>query len=1235
MGVRGLNSLLPGNSQIYQDIPFKDSMLVVDGKNLAYHLYYHLYFKAELDQNHGGEYQAYQTQVKAFFTALADCGIRPYVVMDGGSGTSEIKLQTIMDRTKQKVKNAHDAALTGEKKGILPILTEVVFDQTLSDMNVPLAKCFGEADCELAALASEWRCPVLSKDSDFFIFNLPAGLLHLDHFRWDEVQMSGGSSYIPCKQYTTSRFCTFFNITPELLPVFASLAGNDYINLREVRWARFLPAGRQEETSRTAGLEGLLNWLTSFRTTEETLTAAMALPGMSQQALTEVRTAMLEYRLPSSSLRGFFSEGTAPSLPPEMTGIPDWFCMSLVRGDLGSNILDVLVHKRQILGTQVERSDLQSSNLISRPVRQVYYGLLLGQGGDGVKEVQRVGGELISIKVQPVVQGAAQTLRLDSLPQADPAVRLQVCLETLGVKEETLEGVPAHLRLPVAATCYWLRMASPEPDLMLLKALLMVMVQGELNRREGSDTGWQGYTNHTPQLVDSNVAHSFNQWQACLKNTSELNLLLCMPLPKPHLAWLYQGRLAHRRLKRLQEGKPEVNSPNLNTLYRSLLEAVRPYQRLHKRWRRSWAGLKAWIRRLDRPMGSVKTCYRTKDRRDRSRNGAAGEGGVVNNSQIYQDIPFKDTNLVVDGRNLAYHLYFTANLDQNHGGEYQAYQTQVQAFFTALADCGITPYVVMNGSLATSKRTTDRVQRAHDAALTGRSTGILPILSRLVFNQTLSDMNVALVNCIAEADCELAALASEWRCPVLSKDSDFFIFNLPAGILHLDHFRWDEVQMSGGSSYIPCKLYTTSRFCTFFNITPELLPVFASLAGNDYINLREVRWAQFLPAGRQEETSWTAGLEGLLIWLTSFKTTEETLTAAMALPGMSQQALTEVRTAMLEYRLPSSSLRGFFSEGTAPSLPPEMTGVPDWLQARMVRGDLGSNILDVLKHRNRSDGTQVQRSELQSSNLTSQPIRQVYYGLLLGQGGDGVMAVQRVGQDIIGIEVQPVVQGAAKTLRLDSLPQADPAVRLQVCLETLGVKEETLKGVPAPLRLPVAATCYWLRMASPEPDLMLLKALLMVMVQGELNRREGSDTGWQGYTNHTPQLVDSNVAHSFNQWQTCLKNASELNLLLCMPLPKPHFAWLYQGRLAHRRLKRLQEGKPEVNSPNLNTLYRSLLEAVRPYQRLHKRWRRSWAGLKAWIRAWIGLWGRLKRAAEPKTGGTGPETLKQEREGWL
>ncbi|KAJ3598253.1 hypothetical protein NHX12_001764 [Muraenolepis orangiensis] len=69
---------------------------------------------------------------------------------------------------------------------------------------------------------------------------------------------------------------------------------------------------------------------------------------------------------------------------------------------------------------------------------------------------------------------------------ADRTVRLKVCLETLGVNQETLEGVPPHLRLPVAVTCYWLRRA--KPDRKLLKALLMVMIQGELNRQEGLTT---------------------------------------------------------------------------------------------------------------------------------------------------------------------------------------------------------------------------------------------------------------------------------------------------------------------------------------------------------------------------------------------------------------------------------------------------------------------------------------------------------------------------------------------------------------------------------------------------------------------------------------------------------------------------------------------------------------------------------------------------------------------------
>ncbi|CAL8236752.1 unnamed protein product [Arctogadus glacialis] len=481
MGVKGLWWLLEVNSQIYQiykDYHFRDSKLVVDGSNLAYHLYFRFF----LDLSHGGEYLAFQALVQDFFTNLHNCGIKPYVVMDGGSSKSDNKLNNILKRNREFLRRAHDIALKGRRADLLPPFTLSVFEQTLNDMKVPLVRCFGETDGQLAALAREWCCPVLSIDTDFYIYDLPEGVLPLKLFRWDGVETDLGGCFIPCKRYTTFSFCTFFNIDPQLLPVFASLAEYDDVNLREIKWIQFLPA----DHPRKCRLEGLLSWLgaRTDQTTEDILTAAMDLmPNMSQQARTEVwtmvRMAMLEHELPSSSLRGFFSEETVPPLPAEMLScVPDWVRAPLARGELSGDVLNVLVDRRMILGIQAELSDLQSSNLTSQPIRQVLYGLLLGLGRGAVREVDRV-----ELEVQPLVQGAAQQLRLATLPQADRAVRLQVCLETLGVEEETLEGVPAHLRLPVAVTRYWLRRASPEPT--LLKALLMVMVQGELIRQNG------------------------------------------------------------------------------------------------------------------------------------------------------------------------------------------------------------------------------------------------------------------------------------------------------------------------------------------------------------------------------------------------------------------------------------------------------------------------------------------------------------------------------------------------------------------------------------------------------------------------------------------------------------------------------------------------------------------------------------------------------------------------------
>lgn len=311
MGVRGLATLLDSHPRIYRDVRFRRSRLIIDGCNLLYDLY----IESGLDQNSGGDYGAFEKLIQNFVGALRACEVTAYVVLDGGSDPSDKKLETMTLRAKKRIKRAHEAAVSGCRRCIAPLLVEAVFRQTLVRLEVPVAKCFGEADREIAALASEWQSPVLSNDSDFYIFDLPGGLLPISHFQWRKVEALGSRRYIPCKKYNTSSFCIFFSLQRQLLPALAALAGNDYVRVcQSVSWAQFSVGGGSR-------LEGLVAWLKSFQQPEEALEAALGLLRVKlsgeqrAQMLQELNKGMEEYELGPSVLKKFFIHGEAPPRP--------------------------------------------------------------------------------------------------------------------------------------------------------------------------------------------------------------------------------------------------------------------------------------------------------------------------------------------------------------------------------------------------------------------------------------------------------------------------------------------------------------------------------------------------------------------------------------------------------------------------------------------------------------------------------------------------------------------------------------------------------------------------------------------------------------------------------------------------------------------------------------------------------------------------------------------------------
>uniref|UniRef100_A0A667ZHA1 Asteroid homolog 1a n=1 Tax=Myripristis murdjan TaxID=586833 RepID=A0A667ZHA1_9TELE len=486
------------------------------------------------------------------------------------------------------------------------------------------------------------------------------------------------------------------------------------------------------------------------------------------------------------------------------------------------------------------------------------------------------------------------------------------------------------------------------------------------------------------------------------------------------------------------------------------------------------------------------------------------------NSHIYRDVQFRDSWLVVDGCNLSCHLYFTAGLDQTYGGDYAAFADLIERFVKALSGCGIQPYVVLDGGddhtdkkLETKKKRAEAlIQAAHEKSQ-GRPTqeNILPPMCSSLFRQTLVRLEVPVVQSFLEADQEVAALASEWQCPVLSGDSDFYIFDLPAGLLPIPHFQWKVAEQEG---YIPCKKYTASSFCSFYNIQHRVLPAFAALAGNGYVKLEDMGVSLQLETHEKTRSGY---LEALLRWLRGFQEPQEALKAALKLMGeMSRQKEAEVlkslSVGMEEYQLPPSALSRFFTNGTVPPLPPKVQAlVPDWFRLPFTEGRLNKAIPSVLRLRRARLPAMVEHKSLPSAHIASRPIRQVMYGLLLGE--------------------EEVEENDRKGLLLAELSQ-----RVQVLMEALEVQPSCFQGVEPHLRLLVAVTCYWMQNAKPTPHQHLLQALLLGLVTTHTPRKTAVSTALKvENTDATPSL-DQDVAHAFNQWQSCVMFSIQLNQLL-------------------------------------------------------------------------------------------------------
>ncbi|XP_006004259.1 protein asteroid homolog 1 [Latimeria chalumnae] len=614
MGIHGLMTYVGENHQFFNDLKLKNTKIIIDGNNL----YHRLYFDSGLDLQHGGDYDSFTDVVHKFFESLAVCNIQPYVVLDGGCDFTDKKLETLKQRGRDRIQAAHSIS-RGGGGSVLPLLSREVFKQILNKSQVPFVQCFSEADRDIVTLANQWCCPVLTLDSDFCIFDLKAGYCPLNYFQWRNICTSKETSdcYIPARCFSIDKFCSHFsNMNKSLLPLFAVLNGNDYINLPalETFFSRVrFPIGVHSLSGRKhIRIQGLLNWLANFTDPKEAIENVVKyLPKHDRENIKELlHSSMEEYQQSDVSLEDFFQNGSLVSqIGMELGIFPEWALVALAKGQLAPFISDAVVLKRTILHVQVENMQRSSCHMSSLPIRQVIYGLLLSTNQEpslsqsptkasnkifNITEFDRFHKTLKVSSVQAAVLtefSCQENPIWDRLPRVSSSERLRLLLETLQVKDDVIESVPAELKLPIAVTCHWLNHSDPGVKLQHLQALLLGVVYGELcslmcNSESHTDDIRMAYNQlfklktrkQQKGALDIDLAHIFCQWQCCLQMGFYLNQLLRTPLTEPDLTRLYSGTLVHQiyRELKLVTSAEDLLSGSLKAcqLYQDLLGAV-------------------------------------------------------------------------------------------------------------------------------------------------------------------------------------------------------------------------------------------------------------------------------------------------------------------------------------------------------------------------------------------------------------------------------------------------------------------------------------------------------------------------------------------------------------------------------------------------------------------------------------------------------------------------------------
>lgn len=523
MGIPKLTSFVDKQFTEWRKGPVQGE-LIIDGFSLCHALF------GEHVQEHnpvyGGDYISFSIFIQHFFNTLVTCKITPFVIFDG----TDIDMKKRKTHDKRRLQQAESvvnllrAPNTTVPDNLIPYLSRDVMIEAVREAigNDRFYVADSDADVDIASFGISKKCPILSADSDFYIFPLPSGYIPYSKFYWHNTE----NNMIYGELYFCELFAKQFGITDlQLLALLPAISGNDFIPPIDEYMKKILP---QKDVP---VLEKVLQYAADFKTIDDCKAVLLKQKLIdSYVPLQNIQTALQDYFISVKKPYGGLNTDLSCS---DNSKLPEFVLENIRMGAYPKLITDALCIREVDLKVAIENMLSEKwCHLIGIPVRKIIYGILYGSSAR-IHEHQRHERSCVTYEIKIVKAATSVTYHANTIPlptlmccSGEIESAKKILYGALECREKDFKSFAKNYRLVLAITKYWYNKCITAENNVFLHSFLLF-----LQKPKTVVVLKQPFPSRQSTFPLSSFVHAFAQWQSLYYDIHCLNQLLQQPLP--------------------------------------------------------------------------------------------------------------------------------------------------------------------------------------------------------------------------------------------------------------------------------------------------------------------------------------------------------------------------------------------------------------------------------------------------------------------------------------------------------------------------------------------------------------------------------------------------------------------------------------------------------------------------------------------------------------------------------